>query len=258
MKYYAHLMLMAGALALSGCGTAGALGGSSKSKSGDGVSSAMASAARDAAGKGNLHDSLMINEKLYQGDPDNTQYIIAYARDLRRAGKIDDAKLVIRTPAKKAKAKEPILTECAMVLIASGEYNEAQTFAQNAVNAQENSPDAHQALALALSGLGDHVGAQYEFQHAMDLWPEGRDKTSVINNLAMSLAAQGKISEAKTTMALATGQALESPTYQNNRALLNTLEDAPRAEVLPLKDGKKPAKKGGKVKPTGMKPILED
>lgn len=237
MRRYPLLMLCTAAITLSACSefhmpgkasaprSGTAVSASAAKSSSDKVASALASAARDAQGSGMNRESLMFDEKLYRGNPNNPDYILQYARGLRRAGRTNDAQLVIRTPAKSPKATEPLLTECAMVLVSSGMYDEALGFAQQAVEKNEKSPDSHHALALALSGLGKNVDAEMQFKRALRLWPDGRDQTPVINNLAMSQLAQGKVNEAKATMALATGEALASATYQNNRALLGTLED---------------------------------
>ncbi len=229
------LLLVTAAHGLAGCQTAGVKGGSKTGRATDSkLSAALADAAREASGQGNVRDSLMLHEKLYRGAPDNDDYILAYARDLRHMGRVDDAKLVVRTPANEKDASAPLLTECAMVLVASGEYGAAQDYAQKAVDKDKKSPDALQALALAISGQGDHAHAEQVFARALDVWPQGRDRTPIVNNLAMSQAAQGKITQARATMALATGQALESETYQTNRALLATLADAPvRVDVEP-------------------------
>jgi Flp pilus assembly protein TadD len=220
------LLVLVTTLALAGCQTTGTAGKTAKFSDGT-IAGAMASAAKDAAGNGRVEESLQLTEKLYRTDPNKPDYILAYARDLRHSGRIDDAKLVVRTPALAANATEPMLTEAAMVLVADGNYTEAADFAGKAVLKDNNSADAHQALALAYSGMGNHAEAEAEFANALHLWPADRDKTPVINNMAMSQAAQGKIREANSTMALATGEALRSETYQNNRALLASLRDTP-------------------------------
>lgn len=259
---YCLLLACASSLVLAGCPAATTSKTSGDSK----VSSAIASAAKDAASSGNQKQSLMFTERLYKEDPNNADYIINYARDLRRAGRVEDAKLVIRTPAKGKRANAAMLTEAAMVLISAGEYDEATGFAQKALEKAPKSPDAHHALALAMSGLDEHADAQLQFQKALELWPEGRDQTPILNNLAMSMAAQGKISEARLIMSMATGEALASRTYQNNRALLDTLSDRDiRAEKLPGQnpDGiklEKPAeavKNKAAPKPGKMQPIVE-
>jgi Flp pilus assembly protein TadD len=248
-RFFSKLLLLSAVVMVAGCSTLGETAKSLNSADGT-VSGAMARAA-DAAAKGGMpQESLALNAKLYKRDPRNPDYILAYSRSLRRAGQLDDAILVIRTPANAKKATEPLITECAMVLVAQGQYLQAQQFAEKAVYKNPKSPDAKQALALAFSGLGDHFKAQQYFQDALDLWPEGRDKTPVINNLAMSQAAQGKVLEARSTMALATGEALSSPVYQNNRSFLASLDvkdvadveldtntsDMPRPPMQPVED----------------------
>jgi Flp pilus assembly protein TadD len=168
-----------------------------------------------------------LNEKLYRGDPRNPDYILAYARDLRRMDRGSEARLVIRTPALQEDSSATLKTEAAMVLVSAGDYAEAKIFAEKAVVQDPASPDALQALALALSGMNKHVEAEEQFSKSLALWPKDRDKTPVINNLAMSQAAQGKVLEANATMALATGEALRSDVYQNNRAMLASLREAP-------------------------------
>lgn len=247
-------------LALGAC--AGGLPGKassarSKADNKSAVAGVIASAAANAASEGNTTDALVFQQKLYYADPRNPDYILSYARALRRAGKIDDALLVIRTSAGEKRAKEPLKTEAAMVLISAGKYDEAMEFAQGALGKNGKSPAAHQALALAMSGLNKNAEAEEQFRQALRLWPENTDKTPVINNLAMSLAAQGKISEAKAVMSTATGEALKSPIYQNNRAMLDSLKDS--VVRSPIHTGTPPT--GGKprapVAPGRMKPIIE-
>lgn len=247
-------------LALAGCGTAKpGKAGAANAGGSDKVSRAMASAARDAADGGLTQESLMFQENLYHKDPRNEVNIINYARGLRKAGRIDDALLVVRTPASAQRASSPLLTECSMVLIAAGEYNAALGYAQKAIERDKKSADAIHALALAMSGLEEHSAAQLQFQKALDMWPENRDKTPVINNLAMSLVAQGKVSEARTVMSLATGEALRSRTYQNNRALLESLKDRDvrREKLAAPATQAAPAPKKAKGVHAKMKPIIE-
>ena len=222
-------LALVSSLALTACagmpGKASSLKGGNGSDGKSSVAGAIASAAQDAADEGNTTDALAFQQKLYYGDPHNPDYILSYAKALRHAGKINDALLVIRTPAKEKRAGEPLKTEAAMVLISAGQYDEAMEFAQAALEKSDKSPYAHQALALAMSGLNKNAEAQAQFERALDLWPDNEDKTPIINNLAMSLAAQGKITEARNVMSQATGEALKSEVYQNNRAMLDTLKD---------------------------------
>lgn len=227
------------ALLLAGCQTTGSTA-KTGSLANQRVAGAMAAAARDAASSGRIEESLAINRKLYLANPNDKAHILAYARDLRRAGRIDDARLVIRTPSLGSDATPAMQTEAAMVLIAAGDYSEARQFAEKAIAAAPASPDAYQALALAQSGEGNHEDAEAAFSKAFTLWPNDRDKTSVINNLAVSQLAQGKVTEAGKTMSMATGEALKSEVYQNNRSYLKTLRDLPvaakentAAEVMP-------------------------
>lgn len=223
-------MLLA-SVSLSACGTLNKTAGVGKgatatdTSQNSRLSDAIASAARDAQKDGMTQESLMFQSKLYHQDPNNPDKILNYARALRYTNRIDDAILVVRTPAKGPRATEPMMTEAAMILISAGQYDEALSFAQRAVEKNGKSVDAHHALALALSGLGKYEDAQLQFQETIQMWPESRDQTAVINNLAMSLAAQGKIAEARTAMSMATGEALRSQTYQNNRAMLEALKD---------------------------------
>src|SRR5688572_23874262 len=121
------------AFTLAGCETAGIPGmktASASTQASSTAAAAVASAARDAAGSGMTRESLMFQEKLYNTDPRNPEYILNYARALRYSGKIDEALLVVRTPAKGTRATEPLMTECAMILISAANYEEALTFAQ--------------------------------------------------------------------------------------------------------------------------------
>jgi len=228
-----RLLVLSSLLALGACQNFSQPAGSYQRRSDDRVAGAMVSAARDAADEGMMGQSLAFHEKLYNRDPRNTEYIINYAAALRRVGRVDDATLVVRTPARDPKAGAPILTEAALVLIAGAKYEEAKTFAKRAVDTDKKSPDAWHALALAESGQQNFKSAQGHFEKALSLWPEHRDKTPVINNLAMCLTVQGRVDKAREVMALATGEALQSRTYQNNRALLDILQDVPRVEKLP-------------------------
>ncbi len=245
-------LLVSASLLLGACqnmhgNTPTAFNGSNASR----VDRAISSAARDAASVGQLRQSLAFYEKLYRKDPGNETFAIDYARALRKTGRVEDAKLVVGANARKDKASEPLLTEYAYVLIAAGEYDKALGIAQRAVTKSSKSARAHHALALALSGLGKHEDAEGQFRAALNLWPEDVDQTAVINNLAVSLAAQGKITQAQETMGMATGEALTNPTYQNNRVLLDGFQQSGivREPVM--------AAKSGVVLKGRMKPIVE-
>ena len=253
---------MVASLALAGCPAATTSG----TKSGK-PATALETVAKAAADSGMSKESLIFAERLYKEKPNDPEYIVNYAKGLRRAGNIEAAKLVIRTPAKGKRATPDMMTEAAMVLVANGEYDEATGLAQKALEKAPKSPDAHHALALAMSGMEEFAGAQLQFQKALDLWPDGRDQTPIINNRAMSMAAQGKIEDARMIMSMATGEALTSRAYQNNRALLDSLEGKEiKVEKLPGDKGTKAnikiqkpgdAAKGKPGKPGKMQPIVE-
>lgn len=213
----------------------GACAGTSKSSGNKDaiISNALASAASDAASSGQLQNSLLFVEKLYNKNPKDPDAITAYARALRRNNRLDDATLVIQAAARDKSAPAELKAEYATLLIAKGNYPEAEQIARAAVTRKGGSPEAQHALALALTGLGKEAEAEEHFRTALLRWPDGADRTPIINNLAMNLAAQGKLKDAKEVMEMATGDALSSDTYRNNRALLSALKDEVPVTALP-------------------------
>lgn len=257
-----YICLLCSVVVLGGCTT-------TKSKTADNdmrIAQALSSAADEAASGGMMQQSLSFQERIYKKDPKDPTAIVNYARALRKVGRVDDARLVVQSAAQARRAPIEVLTEYAMVLVASGDFNAALGAAQSATEKSKKSAPAIHALALALAGLGQYEDAQLQFQQALRIWPEDQDKTPIINNLAMCLAAQGKIAEARSVMALASGEALDSAVYQNNRALLQSLDDrgVERAAISPAHGGdalsgkKQKGKATRAINPKGkMAPILE-
>lgn len=249
-RTYSLLFITTATLSLAACQNMHGTSPGSFNGGGSRVDRAISSAARDAANAGQLGQSFAFYEKLYRKAPNNEGFAIDYARALRKTGRVDDAKLVVGANARKEKASAPLLTEYAFVLITAGEYENAQIYAKRAVTKASKSAQAHHALALALSGLGKHAEAETQFREALVLWPVNTNQTAVINNLAVCLAAQGKIAQAQETMGMATGEALTNPTYQNNRVLMDNFE---HSGIV-----REPVTHAGLAAASGrMKPIVE-
>lgn len=200
----------------------------------------LATSASDAMAQGKTNEAFVSYQKLYQRDSGNPDVAVNYAQLLRRTGKADQAVKVL-APFANGKGKTssrtplPMLkNEYAAALIETGKLDDADRMLQTVLGETmyaEYHPDASHLKGIALDAQGRHAEAEKYFRQALEGWRG--DATSVMNNLALNLASQGKFDESLTTLRKAQVMAPEKTEIARNIQIVSELRDAvvPKAPV---------------------------
>lgn len=200
----------------------------------------LATTASDAMHAGKTGEALVAYEKLYKRDSRNPDVAVNYAQLLRRSGKADQAVKALEPFAagkRKDSPRAPIAmlkNEYAAALIETGKFDLAQPVLETVLNdatLTDFHPDASNLSGIALDAQGQHKEAEKLFRQALDGWKG--DPTSVMNNLALNLASQGKFDEALTTLRRAQVMAPQKTEIARNIQIISELRDAvvPKAPV---------------------------
>lgn len=171
---------------------------------------------------GALRDS----EQAYKSAPNNGAVALRYAQDLRKAGLVEQAQMVLRPFAiDPEKSAADILVEYAKIKLESGDFEGAQIHAQEAMVLNENYAAVYHVLGIAVDAQGHHQAAENHFRKALAMLSKDDPlHAAATNNLALSLIAQGKTGEADSLLSSA-GLAItpEQDVVKANRALVNSL-----------------------------------
>jgi Flp pilus assembly protein TadD len=190
------------------------------------VQSAMRDAAVEAQKGRVVAGALRLSESAYKKSPNNGDLALNYARDLRLAGLTEQAQMILRPFAiNPKKSNKGILVEYAKIKLQSGDFEGAQIYAQEAMVAEPNSGTAHHVLGIAVDAQGHHQASENHYRKALELLsPTDPLRASVKNNLALSLAAQGKSAEAENVLSTSTGNnPIATGTIRANQSFLNAL-----------------------------------
>lgn len=153
--------------------------------------------------KSNAGEAVQLYERLYARNSGDTGIAVKYAEALRKAGMPQQA-LTILSPLAESqmKAKPAVLVEYAAANIAVGRFMHAQHALdkfyaldkKNAADKDDYKPQALNLNGLVLSASGHHEEAEEKYREALTSWLG--NPSVVMNNLALSLAQQGKFDEA--------------------------------------------------------------
>ncbi len=186
------LIALSAASMLAACGTATTA--QNQQSSDTRINSALEKAAYGAAASGNSKQSLGYLEKLYKRNSDDPVAASNYARALREGNYLNRASMVLapfaNTPSSPAIAKR----EYAGIMLAKGEYDEAEDYAKQAILQDNEDFKSYHYLGIALDAKGMHPEAERAFRKGLDHW-QG-DPTSIMNNLALNLTSQNHLDEA--------------------------------------------------------------
>lgn len=155
----------------------------------------LTAAADDAVASGKTVEALALYERLYETRPGRKDIALTYAQLLRKTGNPDKA---LRVLSRFSGSGDPqIRNELAAAHIAVGNFTTAEALlsgvlADPAARAYE--ADAASLMGIVLDARGNHAEAERMFRRALDGWRG--DPTPVMNNLGLSLAAQGRFDEA--------------------------------------------------------------
>lgn len=166
--------------------------------------------------------------------PQDKAITLALARNLRFAGNPQRAIAVINSSATAQSPDALTLLELGKDYLAADQLNLAKPTLERAKAAAPLNWEILSSLGVVYDYEGDYQMAQQQYDAALFLDPEN---PTVLNNKALSLAQQGRLDEAVTTMKLATDQPSASAQARQNLALLMALKgDAEAAERLARKD----------------------
>jgi Flp pilus assembly protein TadD len=189
-SYLSLLSLGVCALALSACQTTGSTSNSEEARS-EKINAALERATAAVEGSNQSIGTLERNYKRNSADP---LAAAAYARALREDEQLSQAEAILAPFANDPKSPAKTKTEYAGLQLAQGNYESAENYAKKAVMQDDHDPEAFHYLGIALDTQGKHPEAERAFRKALDYW-QG-DPTTVMNNLALNLAAQEYLDEA--------------------------------------------------------------
>ena len=131
---------------------------------------------------------------MHNAKPADPEAAVAYARALREAGSAAKALAVLDRTAALEPADKRLLLERGLLALELGEPAKAEALLRKAQD--KTAPDwrLHSGLGTALASRGKQPEAQAEFAKALTLAP---DQPSVLNNLALSYALDGKVAQAE-------------------------------------------------------------
>ena len=132
----------------------------------------------------------------YDRAPGDADTAIHYSKALRDMGNNEEALKVMTRFAGNNEAAPGVKLEYGKTLIANDRSFEAVRPLQQAI-AQMDSWHAYSAYGVALDQIGEHGEARRQYQTALQRSP---DNASVMNNLGLSLALSGNLSEAELTL----------------------------------------------------------
>lgn len=195
------------------------------------IDSALERMAYGAAARGEDESSLVLLERVYKRNPDDANAAMKYARALRHFDYLNRASMVLRPFANDADSSVAVKNEYAAIQLAQGNYTSAEEFAQQSIIRDPENYQAFHFLGIALDAQGMHVEAERAFRKGLEYW-EG-DPAPIMNNLALNLATQGHVDEAKTILEKALSVAPDRDELQRNFRIISTLQEAKKPKRNP-------------------------
>lgn len=220
-------------LAMSGCAMVADTGPKPAEKAAN-VEPALRQAAMMSERNASYGEAAQHYAALHARHPDDKAITLALARNLRFAGNPQRAIAVINSSATGQSPDALTLLELGKDYLAADQLNLAKPTLERAKAAAPLNWEVLSSLGVVYDYEGDYQKAQQQYDAALFMDPEN---PTVLNNKALSLAQQGRLEEAVTTMKLATDQPSASAQARQNLALLMALKgDAEAAERLARKD----------------------
>jgi Flp pilus assembly protein TadD len=211
---------LATCLALSACQTTGKTPGKTTS---DKIATAVD---RAKAAAGQEPKPLSVAERAYKKAPQDELTATDYARALREEGMLDKAAMILQPFAEGKKPLSYTLSEYAAIHLAQGDSKKAEEWAQKAILKDETNFRAFHNLGLALETQAKHEEAERAFRKGLDLW-QG-NPTTIMNNLALNLAAQGYMDESVEILRKAQTISPDRKEIERNLRIVTALQQAAR------------------------------
>ncbi len=195
----------------------------------------MIAAAHEAETQGRFQEMEVFARKAYEKYPDDQNLAWPYARALRLNGHVEQAMDVLTPYTVREGVTASIYIEYASVLLAKGQVAQARDYAAKAVKTAPQLARSWNVAGVSADASGDHETAQSDFKKALSLIAKGdeRMRSVVLNNLALSLAAQGKTAEAEGVIAQAMTGAQYYPQIRVNHDALSGWAEIARSHDVP-------------------------
>jgi Flp pilus assembly protein TadD len=129
--------------------------------------------------------------------PGNSNISLRYAGILMQNGKIDQAREILTRNLAKASDPEDVRRGLGMIDVLSGLHGQAIAELDKVLATHPKDVPALVDKGVALDLAGNHAAAQSIYRAALELTP---NDPAIANNLALSLALQGRASEAKAVL----------------------------------------------------------
>lgn len=207
-------MLLAATLALAAC--------QNKTASLDGDPLSTSSTAATAQGLPSFKKTEAL-AKQWQADQSNVKLGLAYAENLGQLGQRPTQLAVLKTLSERNPSDASAQSVVGKQLLKLGEPGGAAAALERAAQLAPNDWQIFSAWGTALDQQANHVEARAKYQQALALKP---GELTVVNNMAMSYALQGKLPEAERLLreALAAPGGKEMQRIRQNLALVVGLQ----------------------------------
>jgi Flp pilus assembly protein TadD len=237
-KHLRTLLLSAAAcLSLAACSTTGSTTGTSGDYDREAkIDSALDRAANSAALQGETNQSLGYLERLYKRNSNDPVTATSYAKALREADYLNRASAVLAPFANAPEGPAEAKAEFSAIELAMGNHKSAERYAQQAVLMDDTNFKAYQYLGIALESQGNHPAAEKAFRKSLELW-QG-DPTSIMNNLALNLAAQGFLDEASEILQKAKTISPDRIEIERNLRIVTALQQSESRSYTPKPQSK--------------------
>jgi Flp pilus assembly protein TadD len=144
----------------------------------------------------------------WKSDQSNPDLALAYASNLDQLGQKPGQIEVLRTTAGQTRGDAVAQSKLGRALLSAGDMPGATETLSRAIELNPRDAQSLSALGAALDQQTKHGDAREKYQAALAISP---DNISIMNNLAMSYALQGKLPEAESTLR----DAMEKPGSKN-------------------------------------------
>jgi Flp pilus assembly protein TadD len=161
-----------------------------------------------------------------RSNPRDLDAVISAARIMRRQGDRAGALALLDTSAPVAPDDARLLRDRGLLALELGAVSRARDHLKKAVANGSRDWQTRSALGTALAAAGDQKGAQREFAEALVEVP---GNPVVLNNLALSMALEGRRGEAEQMLRQAAGQKKDADArVARNLALVSGISDRKR------------------------------
>lgn len=157
------------------------------------------------------------SDKRHAAEPEISAPAIVKARKLRENGDLQGAKSALAAAAASAPKDRTILREQGLLALEMGMIDEAKKLLTTADDAAKPDWRVKSALGSAYAASGDQKAAQREFAAALKLAP---DHPSILNNMALSHALDGRHEEAEKLLRRAAQSKQTAAKANQNLALI--------------------------------------